>query len=161
MTAFDGPGPFDGDAVHNYVDEVRQPPAAFREAVASAFDEVAQGGAARHMPAEFLALAGLERPPVYVDVDEGVWAWTCADLVALALGHEPETAIPDVFARAARTLPEPEGLVRDAVAALAIVSDRKRSELAGLLDDAGEQRALERMERLRQLLAGAARSAAK
>src|SRR6185369_12442181 len=69
MTAFDGPGPFDGDAVSNYLDRTKLPPLAFREAVAHAFDEVIEGGAARRMPAEFLALVGRKAPIVYIDVD--------------------------------------------------------------------------------------------
>ncbi len=135
MTAFDGPGPFAGDAVYHYVDQAELPPPAFREAVGDAFGEVIRGGAARHVPAELLAMVGLDRPPTYLDVDEAVWAWACAELVALAIGHQPETPIPDAFARAARTMPEPAGLISDALEALQIVVDPKRSELAGLLKE--------------------------
>ena len=111
MTAFDGPGPFDGDAVYNYMGQVELSPLAFREVIASALSEVVEGGAARHMPSEFLVMAGLERPVVYVDVDEAVWAWACAEIVAMAIGHQPETPVPEAFARAARSLPEPAELV--------------------------------------------------
>jgi|SRR6185369_1098590 len=152
MTAFDGPGPFDGDAVSNYLDRTKLPPLAFREAVAHAFDEVIEGGAARRMPAEFLALVGRKAPIVYIDVDEGTWAWACAELVALANGHQPETPIPQAFARAARSMPDPVGLVALALKALQIVSDPKRSELAGLLKEADDQSSFQRIDRLRLLL---------
>lgn len=155
MTAFDGPGPFDGDAVYHYVDEASVAPAAFREVIAGAFQEVISGGAARRVPPELLALAGLEAPPFYVDVDvdEGVWAWACAELVAAALGLEPESPIPEEFLQRARTLRAPVGLVPDALRALEIVSDPKRSELAGLLEESNDSGAFQRMERLRSRLA--------
>jgi hypothetical protein len=152
MTAFDGPGPFDGDAVYNYLDQAELPPLAFRKAVASAFGEIIAGGAARHMPAEVLAMVGLDRPVAYVDVDEATWAWACAELVAVANGHHPETPIPDAFARAAQTMPDPVGLVAAALKALQIVSDPQRSELAGLLKEADDQSSLQRIDRLRLLL---------
>ena len=155
MTAFDGPGPFDGDAVYNYLDLAELSPLAFREAVADAFAEVIEGGAARRMPAEFLAMAGLNGPIVYIDVDEGTWAWACAELVAVANGHQPETPIPHAFARAAQSMPDPVGLVAVALKALQIVSDPKRSELAGLLKDADDQSSFQRIDRLRLLLQSA------
>jgi hypothetical protein len=155
MSAFHGPGPFDGDAVYNYLDQAALPPLAFREAVANAFSEVIEGGAARHMPTEFLALLGLDGPATYVDVDEATWAWACAELVVLANGHQPETSIPEIFAQAAQTLPDPVGLVPSALKALQIVMDPTRSELAGLLKDADAQSSFQRIDRLRLLLQGA------
>lgn len=155
MTAFDGPGPFDGDAVFHYLDRASLAPAAFRDVVAGAFAEVIAGGAARRMPKEFLALAGLTELGVYADVDEAVWAWACAEMVALALGRELESPMPEVFAQAARKLPAPAGLLPDALRALDIASDRKRSELAGLLAETGDDAALQRLLRLRALLASA------
>jgi hypothetical protein len=152
MTAFHGPGPFDGDAVYNYLDRAKLAPLAFREAVADAFGEIIEGGAARRMPAEFLAMAGLDAPIVYVDVDEATWAWACAELVAVAIGHQPETPIPDAFAQAAQNMPDPVGLVPVALRALQIISEPKRSELAGLLKEADDQSALQRIDRLRRLL---------
>ena len=155
MSAFHGPGPFDGDAVYNYLDQAALPPLAFREAVANAFNVVIEGGAARRMPAEFLALAGLVGPVTYVDVDEATWAWACAELVVLANGHQPETPIPEVFAQAAQAMPDPIGLVPSALKALQIVADPKRSELAGLLKEADAQSSFQRIDRLRLLLHGA------
>ena len=155
MTAFDGPGPFDGDAVSNYLNRAKLPPLAFRKAVADAFSEVIEGGAARHMPAEFLAMMGRDAPIVYIDVDEGTWAWACAELVALANGHQPETPIPDAFAQAGQSLPDPVGLVPVALKALLIVSDPKRSELAGLLREADDQSSFQRIDRLQRLLQSA------
>jgi hypothetical protein len=67
-------------------------------------------------------------------------------------GHEPETPIPDTFARAAETLPDPVGLVPLALKALQIVLDSKHSELAGLLKEANDQSSLQRIDRLRLLL---------
>lgn len=154
MTAFDGPGPFDGDAVYNYIDQTELAPAEFREAVADAFRAIAEGGAAGQLPPEFLAMAGLSHPPVYVDVDEAVWAWACAELVALALGHEPETPIPTAFEHAASSLPEVAGLASMASEALQVVSDPQRSELASLLEEAENHAALQRIGRLQALLQG-------
>ncbi len=148
MTAFDGPGPFDGDAVSNYMDEALVPPAAFREVIARAFLEVISGGAARHVPAELLAMAGIGTAPFYVDVDEAVWAWACAEIVATALGHEPESPIPEAILHRAETTPDPASLIPDALRALEIVADPKRSELAGLLEEANDQNAFQRMGRL-------------
>lgn len=104
------------------------------------------------MPAEILAIAGLTHPPVYVDVDEAVWAWACADFVALALGHKPETPIPLRFAHAAGSIPEPAGLVEMACNALQIVSAPQRSELAALLKEADDQPTFQRIERLHSVL---------
>jgi hypothetical protein len=160
MSAFRGPGPFDGDAVYNYLDQAKLPPLAFREAVVDALGEVIEGGAARRMPAEFLAMAGLDAPILYVDVDEATWAWACAELVALANGHQPETPIPDAFAHAARTMPDPVGLVPVALKALQIVADPQRSELAGLLQEADDQSSFQRIDRLRLLLGTAGASQA-
>src|SRR5690606_20701006 len=152
MPALDGPGPFDGDAVHNYADEATLPPAAFREAVARAFHHVCEGGAARRVPAAFMAIVGLDARPFYVDADEAVWAWACAEIVATAIGHQAETPIPAQFLRAARVLPKPLDLVPDAIRTLEIVSDPKRSELARLLKEANDQATLTRIERLREVL---------
>lgn len=143
--AFDGPGPFDGDPVFNYLHSVsNQPPAAVQAALASAFQEVLQGGAARHMPAEFATMLGIDLPSetqVYIEVDEGVWAWACAEMVAVALGHEPDSPVPEPFFGAAKSLPHPRHLAADAVEVLDIIVDTKRSELASLLNDSDEFRA--------------------
>lgn len=152
MTAFDGPGPFDGDAVYNYLDQTKLSPTAFRATVAGAFGAVVDGGAAGQMPPELLAMAGLTHPPVYVDVDEAVWAWACAELVALAIGHKPETPVPLRFAHAAGSLTEPAELIAKACEALQIISDPKRSELAGLLKEADDQATFERIARLQSIL---------
>ena len=63
--AFDGPSPFDGDPVFNYLDRVsNQPPATVQAELASAFQDVIQGGAVRHMPAEFASMLGLDLLPM-------------------------------------------------------------------------------------------------
>lgn len=138
--AFDGPGPFDGDPVYNFIDGVsNQPPDAIQGAMAAAFRTVIAGGAAAQLPPELVSMLGIDPsslPGRYADVDEGVWAWACAEMLALALGHEPETPIPAAFHAAALSLPRPRSLVGDALKALEIVADPKRSELAALFEEA-------------------------
>lgn len=154
--AFDGPGPFDGDSVYNYLDRVsNQPPTTVQAELAAAFQEVIQGGAARHMPAEFASMLGLDSsavPTVYVDVDEGVWAWACAEMLAAAMGLPPQTPIPEPFHSVAQSVPEPRMLVADALKALDIVGDSKRSELAALLEEAEAEEPRKRMGDLHSTL---------
>jgi hypothetical protein len=52
-------------------------------------------------------------------------------------------------------MPDPAGLVSDALKVLQIVSDPKRSELAGLLEEADDEAAVQRIDRLRLRLASA------
>lgn len=153
---FDGPGPFDGDPVFNYLDQVvSQPPSALRDALAGAFREVMLGGAVRHLPPELASMLGMDParlPAAHVDVDEGTWAWACAEMVALALGEEPETPMPEPFRSAASSVPRPWELVGDALAALEVVSDPARSELAGLLQHEGGAGSRRRILALRRTL---------
>lgn len=155
--AFDGPTPFDGDPVYNYVDQVvDQTPDVVQEEFTFAFREVIQGGASGRMPAEFASMLGANPLSVtsttYVDVDEGVWAWACAEMVAVALGYEPEPTIPEPFHGVILSLPNAKLLAADALEALDIVRDPKRSEVAGLMRDANADEAYERIDNLRDYL---------
>jgi len=138
--AFDGPSPFDGDPVFNYLERVSgQPPEALQRNLGAAFQAVIEGGAANQLPPEMASMLGMDPsslPAVYIDVDEGVWAWACAEMVALALGHALETPMPEPFITAARTLPEPTKLIADAIDAIDRLGDPKTSEIADLLSGA-------------------------
>lgn len=153
--AFDGPSPFDGDPVYNYIDSIsNQAPARVQAVLAAAFQEVIQGGAARQLPPELVSMLGLDPslvPTAYCDVDEGVWAWACAEMLALALGTQPESTIPEPFYGAALSLPKPRKLVASALQALDVIGDTKRSELASLLvGSVAERSCRERLDRLRK-----------
>lgn len=154
--AFDGPGPFDGDPVSNYLDRVsNRPPAVVQDELAAAFREVLEGGASRRMPDDLANMLGIDPssiPSMYLDVDEAVWAWACAEMVAVALGHEPETPIPGPFYAAAQSLPDPRMLVADALKAIDIIGDTARSELAGLLEEAQAEESSKRIASLRTTL---------
>ncbi len=134
--AFDGPTPFDGDPAFMFLEEVEgQAPAKVRAALVRAFR----------------ATRGSE----YVEVDEGVWAWAAAELVAVARGRAPRKAPPEPFLSAARALPDPEGLVRPALAALRVVADVERSETAALWEETGEGTLEEHLAPLRARLEAA------
>ena len=64
-------------------------------------------------------------------------------MVALALGHDPETPVPEPFHSAAQSLPDPRRLIAEALEALDIVGDPKRSELARSRTRTGFRRRLE------------------
>lgn len=117
--AFDGPTPFDGDPAFMFLDEVEdQSPADVRAALLRAFK----------------AINGDD----YVEVDEGVWPWCAAELVAVARGTPPAKLPPEPFLSAARSLRNVEALARPALAALAVVVDTKRSEVAELWEESGD-----------------------
>lgn len=119
--AFDGPTPFDGDPVYNYVDEIKgQSPKKIREAVSRAFEAVGQ---------EWESMR-------YVDVDTGVWAWAAAEMLALALGRPSAPPPPGPFG-SSWSIPDPSLLVPAALDALRVVADPKRSEIAGLWNEQG------------------------
>lgn len=116
--AFDGPTPFDGDPAYDFVHEIEdQSPARVRAALARAF---------KATRAE------------YVEVDEGVWAWCAAELVAVARGRPPRPLPPEPFLSAALSLSDPEALVAPALKALAVVADAERSEVAQLWEESGD-----------------------
>lgn len=119
--AFDGPTPFDGDPVYNYIDEIKgQPPKKIGEAVSRAFEAVGQECESMR----------------YVDVDTGVWAWAAAEMLALALGRPSDPPPPSPFG-SAWSIPNPSLLVPAALEALGVVADPKRSEIAGLWNEQG------------------------
>ncbi|HJL00408.1 MAG TPA: DUF4259 domain-containing protein [Polyangiaceae bacterium LLY-WYZ-15_(1-7)] len=116
--AFDGPTPFDGDPVYMYLDEVEwdQPDDVVR-AIREAFEQT--------------------REEPYVEVDEGVWAWAAAEMVAIALGRPPKEAPPEPWGPAAERLGKSraEQLKTAALAALEVVVDDERSEIAELWNE--------------------------
>lgn len=154
--AFDGPGPFHGDPVFNHLDSVQnQTPAVLQQVLANAFSEVIKGGASRKMPAEFFTMLGfdpLSAPAMFVDIDEGVWAWACAEILAAALGHDPETPIPEPFGSVALSIPQPRRLVADAIKALDLIVDTAHSELGGFVAEGCLAESRDRIARLRDVL---------
>lgn len=155
MSSFHGPGPFDGDAISHHLGPDLHVPHALRAAVVAAFAEVRSGGAASRIPPALLEMLGLpaERAPAaYVDVDDAVWAWACAEFLALALGHPAESPVPARLAAAARAMPDPEALIPEATAALEVIARPGRSELASLAEEAGSREVLQRIAGLRDRL---------
>ncbi len=113
--AFVGPDPFSGDPVFNYLDAIEgRSPREIREAMESGFAEAESLGA--------------------FDVDACVWAWACAEMLALALGRPSSTPPPSPF-NSAKSIPDPASLVPKALATLKIIADPKTSELAGLMGE--------------------------
>lgn len=147
MTAFDGPGPFDGDAAYNYINGLLDVPAELRIAIVGAFSDVAAGGVAARMPEAYRKMLG-PSSAAYIDVDDGVWAWAAAEMLAIALGFPTETPVPEQVARAARAIKDPEDMAASAAVALKVVCNPGSSELASLLSGPGGIEALQRMERL-------------
>ncbi len=154
--AFDGPGPFDRDPVFAYLDQLEgQPPSSLQSAFEAAFDEVLNGGAARHAPVELLSMLGFDKTSIaqgYADVDESVWAWACAEIVVLALDETWGHSIPEPFRKMANGLPHPRRLVSKAVSALEVVGDSMRSELGSLLRESEHVLSLQRISDLRTKL---------
>jgi hypothetical protein len=131
--AFDGPSPFQGDPAYLYLDEiVGQSPEVVRATITRA-----------------LELEGT----TYVEVDEGVWAWCAAEMLAIAIGRPPAEDVPEPFANIARMIPDCVALVPAAIAALAVVADPGRSEVAGLWQDRGVGTLADHLAPLRRRLA--------
>ena len=109
-----------------------------QSALERGLDAVLSGGAVRHIPEEIRKMMGPGTPgstPTYIDVDEGVWAWAIAEMVAVSQGYAPETAIPPPFDQVPARIPWPRVLIPKAIQALDIIINPKTSEVAGLLDD--------------------------
>lgn len=86
--AFYGDNPFQGDPVFNYQDSVDWKSAeAIRKAMLAGFEQAGSLSA--------------------FDVDACVWAWACAEMLALALGRPSSPPRPMPFAAATR-IPDPE-----------------------------------------------------
>lgn len=120
--AFDGPTPFDGDPVYNYLDTIEGMDAAVVcAALEGAFDFV-------------LGEDG------YSEIDETVWAWAAAEMVATALGNGATSPAPKPFQLAAESLSrtDGEGLRDKALRVLDVVADPERSEAADLWNESGE-----------------------
>ena len=116
--AFDGPGAFDGDPAFMFMDEIEgKSPTQVRSALSRAFG---------HM-----------NPQGYAEVDEGVWAWAAAEMLAVALGNPSSPPPPEPFASAAATIPDAAALVPSALAALDVVVLDTASEVAELWNEAG------------------------
>ncbi len=116
--AFDGPGAFDGDPAFMYLHEVEaKSPSEVRAAMTRAFVAM--------------------RPGEYAEVDETVWAWAAAEMVAMALGRPSSPPPPEPFASAGASIPDPEGLVGLALAALDVVVNDQESEIADLWNEGG------------------------
>lgn len=131
--AFDGPSPFDGDPAFDHLDELEgRPPARVRAALIQAFEAVHR--------------------TTYLEVDEGVWAWCAAEMVAIALGKPPERLPPEPFASAATRLTDPVALVPSAISALNVVVDDERSEVAQLWAESGQGTLAEHVAGLRARL---------
>lgn len=87
--AFYGDNPFQGDPAFNYRDSVNWKSAqAIRKAVIGGFDQAGSLGA--------------------FDVDACVWAWACAEMLALALGRPSSPRAADAF-RCSRADPRSRG----------------------------------------------------
>lgn len=130
--AFDGPGPFDGDPAFDFLGEIEAAPEDVEAAIEDAL------------------CAPLEVE--YAEIDEGVWAWVAAELIA----H---------YAFGGATVPLPEGFVglpvddvRDlaprALEALEVIAIEERSELAELWASAYPEPLAERLRPLRARLGG-------
>ncbi|MCW8138337.1 MAG: DUF4259 domain-containing protein [Planctomycetota bacterium] len=136
--AFDGPSPFDGDSAFMFAHEVDgMPPAEVHRALLRAFSTVLD----------------LD----YVEVDEGVWAWCAAEMVATAIGRPAEATMPEPFATAAKSLPRASDLVPRALEALALITDEVRSEVAGLWNEDREGTLAVHVAPLRTRLRGSQR----
>lgn len=135
--AFDGPTPFDGDPAYMYLEELEGTPEEIAAAITDAFEYLGSG-------------------EDYYEIDETVWAWACAELVALACGQPSDPAPPDPFAAAARKLPQPSRLVGPALAALEVVATESISEAAELWNESGDDTLAEHLRDLRERLGRAA-----
>jgi hypothetical protein len=119
--AFDGPSPFDGDPAYDYLHVIEGvPPEDVRSVLVDAFEVV------------------LDPDAEYLEIDETVWAWAAAELVAVALGRPSDPPPPEPFASAARGIPDAAALIERALAALDVVADEERSEIAELWLDRDE-----------------------
>ena len=135
--AFDGPTPFDGDPAWDWLDEIKgESPAAVQAALERTFEAV------------------IDSEEDYIDVDDVVWAWAAAELVALAIGRGSEPAPPEEFAVCVAGLPDASELVDPALRALAVVADPERSEVADLWNDSGDSTLEEHLADLRGRLGG-------
>ena len=133
--AFDGPSPFDGDPAFDYLHTVEgASPEDVRSVLFDAFEFV------------------LDPEADYIDVDETVWAWAAAELVALALGRPSDPPPPEPFAGAVKGLPDPAGLVPRALDALEVVADEERSEVAELWAESGDDSLADHLADLRARL---------
>ncbi len=161
--AFDGPGPFDGDPVCNYRDLFEQTsPEQVRATLSNAFDAVLQPNS--HVAQALRTFASMTGAPVSdpdeaelprsetYDVDETVFAWAAAELVALALGRPSKPPPPQPFASAAAHIPEAVALVPKALAALDVVADASRSEVAALWNQNGRRSLADHLAPLRKRL---------
>jgi hypothetical protein len=128
--AFDGPGPFHGDPAFGLQMELEAAP---EDAEAILEDAMA---------------VACEQP--YVEVDDGVWAWIAAELVARHTGHPSPDPLPEAFARV--EVDDVSDLVPLARDALAAVADGERSELAQLWAEGYEQPFADRLADLRRRL---------
>jgi hypothetical protein len=107
-----GPGPFDNDAAADFLDQLQAAPA---RAVTKALQAIAKAPVGE-----------------YIDVDAGGAAWAACELVALAFGRGDAAAVNDAVLDGAGRLAPKEEQRRLALRVLSRISDRARSELAGL-----------------------------
>lgn len=138
--AFDGPTPFDGDPVYDYRDTIEGVDATeVCAALESAFDVV-------------LSEDG------YSEIDETVWAWAAAEMVATALGKGAGSPAPEPFQQAAESLStqDGEGLRDKALRVLDVVADPERSEVADLWNESGEDTLADHLSGLRARLSNSA-----
>lgn len=134
--AFDGPTPFDGDPVYMYLDQIEDAPSAdIADAIRSAF--------------EFIL-----GDDDYFEIDETVWAWGCAEILASALGRGALESPPGAFGIAAKALSadDADPLREQALAALAVVVDEERSEIAELWNESGDNSLESHIAELRKRL---------
>jgi len=129
--AFDGPGPFDGDACAFLQIELEEAP----EDAEAIIEDMLAGA--------------IEMP--YVEVDEGVWAWIAAELVAHHCGREPERPLPSAFTDV--PVKDVSDLVPLAKESLGVIADLERSELAQLWSEGNPDPFAQRLEELQTRLA--------
>ena len=130
--AFDGPGPFDGDPAFILQAELEEAPedaeAIIEDALATALEQS------------------------YIDVDDGVWAWVAAELIATNIGRPGPDSMPPAFQRV--KVSDVSDLASLAVEALAAVADVDRSELAQLWAEGYDDPLSTRLVDLTQRLVG-------
>jgi len=130
--AFDGPSPFDGDPAFDFQQEVLAAPEDIEAIVEDAL------------------CAPLETE--YAEIDEGVWAWIAAELLAHYAFGGATVELPDALTGLpVESLADLAPLARESLAA---VADASRSELAQLWAEGYPEPLAERLAPLLARLAG-------